>query len=223
MRRLLPAIALVLSSCAAPEFPVAKMVQEWAEYMNRDHKLEPGDLVEITAFQQPELTQEILISSEGSVSLRRLEKPVRAVGRPVAEFRDEVQRAYAELIPNVEVSVNLKTPRLQSVYVGGEVKTPSAVPWHGDLTIVQAIAAAGSFDITAKSSDVLLVRPEKGREPRMIRVNTNAIIDGLVPDFPLLPGDVVWVQTSGIADVGNWVELYIRRLLPIYPGVAIPL
>jgi hypothetical protein len=30
----------------------------------------------------------------------------------------------------------------------------------------------------------------------------------------VLPGVVILCATSAIADAGNWVELYIRRLLP---------
>ena len=36
--------------------------------------------------------------------------------------------------------------------------------------------------------------------------------------FLLLPGDVVYAQTSTIADLGNLVELYVRRLLPFSLG-----
>lgn len=218
------ALAVLLAGCAAPRFPVAKMVEEWAEYMNRDHVLVPGDILTITAFQEPDLTQEVVVSPEGTVNLKRLAQPVRAVDRKVSDFRADAQRAYAEVLPTVEVSVNLKTPLLKSVYVGGRVRRPIAVPWHSNLTITQAISAAGSFLITAKPSDVLVVRPERkannGSEPhpRSIRVNVTNILYGEEPDFILLPGDVVWCQTSGIADVGDWVELYIRRLLPIGPG-----
>ena len=38
------------------------------------------------------------------------------------------------------------------------------------------------------------------------------------PDFLLLPGDVVYAQPSSIAEAGNWVELWIRRLLPFRLG-----
>lgn len=223
MRRLLLLLtAFVLGSCAAPPFPVADMVREWAEYMNRDHQLVPGDVLVVTAFQKPELTQEVVVSPHGSINLKRLEKPVRAIDRSVSDFRLSVQDAYAGLDPSIEISVNLKAPNVKAVYVGGEVQRPSAVPWHSNLTIGQAIAAAGSFRITAKSSDVLVVRSASAeRESRSIRVNVNAIIAGEQPDLPLVPGDVVWAQNSAIAQVGDWVELYIRRLLPINPGVSV--
>ena len=221
-RVLLAAVCLLASGCAAPPFPVTEMVQEWASYMNRDHELVPGDVLVVTAFQKPELTQEVVVSAEGAVSLKRLEEPVRATGQTVSAFRAAVQAAYEELVPTVEVSVNLKTPNIKSVYVGGEVRRPAAVPWHSNLTISQAIAAAGSFLITAKSSDVLLVRPTEDGAGRSIRINVNEILVGEQADFPLLPGDVVWAQNSAIAQVGDWVELYIRRLLPIGgPGVTV--
>jgi hypothetical protein len=38
------------------------------------------------------------------------------------------------------------------------------------------------------------------------------------PDFLLLPGDVVYAQTSAVADVGNLVELYVRRMMPFQLG-----
>jgi len=55
------------------------------------------------------------------------------------------------------------------------------------------------------------------------RVNAEQILFEASPDFLVLPGDVVFCQTSGIADAGNWVELYIRRLLPFQiGGLAVP-
>ncbi|MEM7204683.1 MAG: polysaccharide biosynthesis/export family protein [Planctomycetota bacterium] len=225
MKRVVLAVLPLLVGCAgAPPVPVEQMVQEWAAFMNRDHLLVPGDVLTISAFQQPELTQEVTVSAEGSVSLTRLANPVRAAGRPVAEFRAAVESSYAELLPSVEVSVNLKKPNVKSVFVAGEVNRPGAVPWSSQLTITMAVAAAGGFQITAKDSDVLLVRPVADGSPRTVRVNVWGVLKSREPDVPLLPGDVVWAQTSGIADVGNWVELWIRRLLPFQvAGPAIPI
>ena len=225
MKKLVPTVALLLlAGCgSAPPVNVGKMVQEWSMFMNRDHLLVPGDVLTITAFQMPELTQVVTVSPEGTVSLKRLKKSIRAVDRPVAEFRAEVQRSYADVMPTVEVSINLTKPNLKSVFVSGRVRRPGPVPWSSSLTIAQAVSAAGGFAITAKPTDVLLMRPgsgSSGPSPRSIRINVQAILFGHQADVPLLPGDVVWAQTSAIADVGDWVELYIRRLLPINPGIG---
>ena len=76
-------------------------------------------------------------------------------------------------------------------------------------------------DLTAKGSDVRILR-NANPKPRTFRVNYDEILFSASPDFILLPGDVVFCQTSGIADAGNWVELYIRRMLPIpITGVSV--
>ncbi len=220
------AALLALASCSvAPPFPVETMVQEWAAYMNSDHVLVPGDQLTISAFDNESLTQEVTVSPSGVVTLRRLPGSLRAAGRTVSEFRGAVEQAYEEILTGVELSINLTNPNPATVFVAGEVYNPGPVPWTSSLTIAQAVSAAGGFQITAKPTDVLVVRKEPASgAPRTVRVNVDAILYGKSPDFPVLPGDVVWCQTSGIADAGNWVELYIRRLLPIgVTGAAIPI
>ena len=106
----------------------------------------------------------------------------------------------------------------QSVYVCGEVNRPGPVPFVPGLTMTQSIAAAGSFQITVKHSDVRILRINADGTQRTFRVNMNAVLLDEWPDFLLLPGDVVYAQTSTVADIGNLVELYIRRMLPFQLG-----
>lgn len=223
--RHLPAafLALLYAGCAAPAFDAQGMVREWGSYMQQDHVLVPGDVLAISCFQVPELTQEVVVSPSGSVTLLRLPNSLKAIGRKVSEFRKLVEEAYTQIQPGAEISVNLKTANERSVYVAGEVQDPGAIPWVSNMSVARSIAAAGGFLITVKSSDVLLVRPDPvDQKPRSIRVDVNAILAGESPDFLLLPGDIVWCQTSFIADMGNFVELYIRRLLPFsITGVSV--
>lgn len=210
--------ALAAAGCSsAPPFDAAKMIVEWESYMNQDHVLVPGDQLTIVfpGVGAAEVPQQTVVTAEGTVSIPRIPQPIKAIGRKLSEFRLIAQQALAEANAGLEILVYLTKPLEKAVYVGGEVRTPSAVPWNAHMTVSRAIAAAGSFLITAKDTDIFVVRPDPGtRAPRSIRVNVDDILHGKQPDFPLLPGDVVWAQTSSIADVGNWVELYIRRLLP---------
>ena len=63
---------------------------------------------------------------------------------------------------------------------------------------------------------MLRVSPDGSQ--RTFRVDLAGVLRAEYPDFLLLPGDVIYCQTSSIAEVGNWVELWIRRLLPIQVG-----
>lgn len=222
MKRTALAALLFVSACAAPPFPVQEMVKEWAAHLERDHALIPGDVLSISIWKEPEYTQEVTVTPEGTVNLLNVADPVRAVGLTTAQFRQQVTELYSRAVNDAQVSVSLKTPSTQTVFVLGEVNDAGMFPWTSNLTLSKAVAAAGGFDITAKTSDVLVVRPEPSGAPRSIRVNLNDILYGESSDFPLLPGDVIYAQTSGVADVGNFVELYIRRLLPFsITGVSV--
>jgi protein involved in polysaccharide export with SLBB domain len=200
-------------------------VAEWAGYLDRDYVLKPGDRLTISVFEVAELTQDVIVATNGQVNLIRIEQPLRAAGRSIAGFRKEVEEAYLlKGFRSAEVSVTLKEVGASSIYVAGEVRDPGAIAYDANLTLLKAVSAVGGFSITAKTSEVIIARKDGRERNRSYRVNLNEIIWGKSPDFPLLPGDVVWVQTSGVADVGNFVELYIRRMLPFNFGtVAIPI
>ena len=202
---------------SAPPFDPRKMVSEWDSYMNRDHILVPGDQLTVVfpGMGNAETPQQTVVSAEGTVTIPRVPEPIRAVGRKVSEFRRLVQESLTQANAGLEVLIYLTKPLEKAVYVGGEVRTPSAIAWHSSMTVTRAIAAAGSFLITAKDTDVFVVRPDPTTNaPRSIRINVDSIVHGKEVDFVLLPGDIVWAQTSTIADLGNLVELYVRRLLP---------
>jgi polysaccharide export outer membrane protein len=220
--RRLGALALWLlfgtAACSAPPFDTDRMVSEWAEYMQRDYVLRPGDTVTVTVYQNEDLTQEVVVSPLGTVNLRRLAEPFRASDLTIGGFRAKVQQAYAAVVNDAEVSVTLTQVSASSVYVAGEVRRAGPIAWVQGMTAGQAIAAAGGFLITAKDSDVRILRSSGSPAANTYRVDMESVLYDGGPDFLLLPGDIVFCQTSGIADVGNWVDLYIRRLLPINPG-----
>jgi protein involved in polysaccharide export with SLBB domain len=141
---------------------------------------------------------------------------MRAAGLPIAGFRARVQEAYKLKLKDAEVSVLLLEAAAKSVYVAGEVKTAGAIAYTPGLTLLQALATAGGMELTAQPEAVIVSRKDGKGRIGAYRIDVEAIIyQPQAPDFLLLPGDVVFVSTSGIADVGNWVELYIRRLIPL--------
>lgn len=216
---------VLLAACSsAPPFDAKAVATEWAAYMQRDYSLRPGDRLSVQVSQPGSATadgdvlQEIIVSPTGTIDLRRLPAPLQVSGRSVGAVRTLVQDAYKKEFTNPRVSVSLMEAAAQSIYVCGEVLRPGPVPFQAGLTMTQAIAAAGSFNITIKESDVRILRIAPDGTQRTFRVNLSSVLFDEQPDFLLLPGDVVYCQTSGIADVGNAVDLYVRRLLPFSLG-----
>lgn len=213
-------LALLAACTSAPPFDAKAVALEWAAYMQRDYSLRPGDRLAVQVSQpgadtpDSDVAQEVIVSPTGTIDLRRLPAPLQVAGRSVGAVRTLVLDAYKQEFTNPRVSISLLEAAAQSVYVCGEVLRSGPVPFQAGLTMTQAIASAGSFHFTAKESDVRILRIAPDGTQRTFRVDMQSVLLDEQPDFLLLPGDVVYCQTSTIADLGNLVDLYVRRLLP---------
>lgn len=220
-------VLLFATACAAPPFDAAAVAREWAIYMQRDYTLRPGDRLEVRVDQLADASgrdplQEVLVSPTGSIDLVSLPAPLQVSGKTISAARTLILEAYKHRFAEPRVNVRLAEASAQSVYVCGEVADAGALAYVPGMTMTQAIAAAGSFEYTIKHSDVRILRINPDGTQRTFRVNMESVLLDEQPDFLLLPGDVVYCQTSTIADLGNLVDLYIRRLLPFsITGVSV--
>ncbi|GIV09540.1 MAG: hypothetical protein KatS3mg019_1631 [Fimbriimonadales bacterium] len=97
-----------------------------------------------------------------------------------------------ELQPGDQVTVPFRSAR-QFIVVRGGVNRPGLVNYAENMTLTQAIEAAGGPKANAILERVVILRPtERGRQQR-ITVNLLAVAQGARPDEPLLPGDTVEV------------------------------
>ena len=146
MRRLVVALAtqLPFAACSsAPPFDAKAVVQEWAAYMNQDHTLVPGDVLEIDI---PDLvgspSVRVAVSSEGAVSLPKLDRSIVTTNKTVAQFRQEVVEAYRRQSFSVSsVTVTLSAPSAKSVYVCGDAKRMAP---DVQKTLVEIVQREGS-------------------------------------------------------------------------------
>lgn len=113
-----------------------------------------------------------------------------------------LKRRDIAYIPNIEE---------QKVYVIGEVGSPRIVPFREKpLTVAGAIADAGGFKISARKSNIKVIRG--GTEsPTLITIDFNRITRGDgVENIALHSGDIVFVPASF---VGEWNKI-LRQITP---------
>jgi polysaccharide export outer membrane protein len=110
----------------------------------------------------------------------------------------------------------LYVPRsLVQVYVGGEVGRPGLVALQGEMTTLQAVLQAGGTLRTGKMNEILLLRKSGHDKPLLMRLDLRKVLSGQ-QDQPLQPFDVVYVPKTKIASVNQFVEQYIRNVLPLH-------
>jgi len=109
---------------------------------------------------------------------------------------------FTKLMQTGDVSQNLKlepgdsvvAPLADLVYVQGEVKTPGAVKYMQDLTVLMAISQVGGFTPRAAGGRVDILRG-KGEKKERIRVDVDKVSRAPEdnPDVLLKPNDIVLV------------------------------
>jgi protein involved in polysaccharide export with SLBB domain len=106
--------------------------------------------------------------------------------------------------------------------VAGEVNKPGMVNLTGPMTVLQSIAEAGGFKDSARKSQVIIIRKSPEKAPVTIVTDLEDAVygDNKVQNIALAPYDIIYVPKSAIANVNQFVDLYIRRNIPIPFGLT---
>jgi polysaccharide export outer membrane protein len=168
------------------------------------YTLGPQDQLKITVFDEPELSNIYRVDSDGYITFPMLNR-VAASGLTPSELQDRVRTMLASgYIRNPQVRVEVEGYKSQSVIVGGEVRAPGKIPMTGTMSLIEALAAAGSPTSSA-SSEVTVSRQKKGpngvvtneNDVEILRVNLREIQLGRAGrDIQLQDGDIVNVPKA---------------------------
>lgn len=185
-----------------------------------EYRIQPGDQLDIKLFYNPELNEQLTVRSDGRITLQ-LVNDVVAAGLTPAELTAQLNKAYSAELENPKVAVIVRTSAGDKVYVDGEVNRAGLVTMPGPMTVLQAISQAGGIKETAKTDQVLVLR--KGGDGKMgaIRVNLEDLQGrDSAAEIYLKPNDIVYVPKSAIANVNTWIDMYIRKNIPLPIGLG---
>lgn len=106
---------------------------------------------------------------------------------------------------------------LQNVFVFGAVKTPGPIPMkNGQLTLHQAVAAAGGLGDTSYDRNIRIIRSLSPTRGELIVVDLDRILAGESRPFQLMDGDIVYVPKDFVA---NWNQA-INEILPTLQAIG---
>jgi polysaccharide biosynthesis/export protein len=195
-------LILALAACAGrssyPDPPAAPApVAEGA----LDYLIEPLDTLSIFVWRAPDLSTTALVRPDGRISVPLLEDTL-AAGRTTTELAADLQDRFMPFVqePLVTVSVvglGFSTGSLQAVRVVGEARSPGAVPYQDDLSVLDLMVAAGGLGEFAAGNRALLIR-RNDQDESVYGLRLTDLLEGgdMSVDVPLLPGDVVLIPRS---------------------------
>lgn len=190
----------------------------YADWSDSDYRyrISAGDELSLRFLLNPDLNTGVLVGPDGR-GVFPLISGVRVADMTVEEANGVLSRAYAQILRRPDVQVLITAYGSSQVYVGGEVRTPGVYPIRGQLTPAQAVMMAGGLATSARLGRVAIIRQRPNGQILVKHIDLKAYLSkgqGIGP-FTILPGDLIFVPRSSIAEVDLFVDQYITGLLPL--------
>ena len=120
----------------------------------------PQDVLTVTVFNEPQLSGQFRVDSDGQFNYPFLGR-IAASGSTPRDIAALLKLKLADgYLRNPQVAVEVAQFRSQSVFVMGEVRTPGKYIQSGPVTVIEALAQAGSTTLSA-GNVVLILHPKE--------------------------------------------------------------
>jgi len=159
-------------------------------------KLGPGDLLEVTVYNVPELASKARVSNAGDIYLPLIDY-VHVDGLTQEEAQALIEKRLEDggFVRNPHVTIFVDEAASQGVTVLGEVSRPGIYPDLGDHRLYQIVSEAGGFGPTA-SRKIAIIRRNQS-EPIRVDLPRN-LADDLSGNIEIMPGDTITVPRAPI-------------------------
>ncbi len=172
-------LATTLAGCSTAYKPAPPAFHEALQEV---YRLDAGDRLRITVFEQTDLTNTYEVDKAGYIAFP-LVGSVAARGHSIKEIEGAIAQRLAQgFIRNPDVSVEVD--RYRPFFIMGEVSNSGQYTYVPGMTVQNAIAISGGYSARAFQSDADITRQINGK-----------IMTGRVPiTDPILPGDTIYVR-----------------------------
>ena len=175
------------------------------EQRNPRYVIERQDELLLSFPLSPELNQTVTVQPDGYINLQN-GRSVHAQGLSVPELVDAIKAAYAGILHNPVVNVDLKDFQKPFFTVSGQVGKPGQYELRANITVAEAIAVAGGLAPTAKSQ-IFLFHRTSDQWFEVKKVNLKDLMHGknVDEDASLKPGDMIFVPETFITKFRKYV------------------
>jgi polysaccharide biosynthesis/export protein VpsN len=161
---------------------------------SEQYRLGAGDLIQISVYDEPDLSTEVRIGLSGDISYPLL-GDVTVAGLSPKDLEEKlVKRLKGPYLLNPSVTVSIVEYR--PFYVTGEVEKPGGYSFHPGLTVDKAISIAGGFTERASKSKIFVQHDNSGSTNVSLQGRRDEQRTQLKLYDVVQPGDVITVEQS---------------------------
>jgi polysaccharide export outer membrane protein len=164
-------------------------------------RIAAGDLLDISVFDNPELTQQVRVGADGKAQLALIGS-TQLAGLTGQEASEMVARELREhnFLVRPQVNVLIKEYSSQGVSVIGEVQHPGIYQVLGPRTLLDVVSMAGGLTNVADTR--ITVKRRTGTEENVtVNLKNDDAQSSLSNNVQIYPGDLVMVPRAGLVYV----------------------
>ncbi len=157
------------------------------------YQLNPGDILQISVWNEEALQQEVLVLPDGTISFP-LVGILEVANRTPGQVQKEIKEKLSKLIPDPEINLTVRAVEGNNIFIIGKVVRPGRFPMSSPTDVVQALSLAGGFTPYANSENIQILR-RSGTKQKVIKFDYSKISDGraLESNILLQSGDTIVV------------------------------
>ena len=169
------------------------IAQQDAEAAKPSYTIQPGDKLQISVWNEPDLQKEVLIAPDGGIAFP-LVGEMSAIGKSIVELREEIGERLSRYISEPIITVTIREVLGNKIFVIGQVNRPGQFVVNPMVDVMQALSMAGGTTAYASLNNISILR-RRGSRQISIPFRYGDISSGknLETNIVLQSGDVVIV------------------------------
>jgi polysaccharide biosynthesis/export protein len=183
------------------------------QHRNPRYKIQRDDVLFLTFSLSPEFNQTVTVQPDGYVNLQGA-GGLYIQGLTIPEAVEAFKGAYAKILHDPIIDVDLTDFQKPYFIVSGQVGKPGQYDLRYDTTVSEAIAIAGGFTPQAKTQIFLYHRVSEGWV-EVKKLNLKDILHGknVNEDAVMKPGDMIFVPEKFITNFRKYVPYSVGMYL----------
>jgi polysaccharide export outer membrane protein len=181
--------------------------QEQSTQVSNDYVIGAQDVLTVTCYDQSDLSGKFTVEADGTFTYPFIGR-VKAAGLTLRALEQQLKKQLVDegFFKNPQVTVAVDAYRSQKVFIVGEVRQPGSYTLSGDMSLIEALARAGSTLPSASGEAVIVhangaatgpILPTEGNEKDVEHVDLRELQNGLLTHNPMLrDGDTIFIPQA---------------------------
>jgi polysaccharide export outer membrane protein len=202
--------ASCVATVAAQQSPAAQSPQSTSgprlQERHPRYLLQPQDVLLLSFPLSPELNQTVTVQPDGYLNLQNVGS-IYAKGLTTPELVAALKQAYAGVLHDPIINVDIQDFRKPFFTVSGQVAKPGQYELRSDITVAEALAVAGGMTMTTAKTQIFLFHRTPDNMFEVKKVNMKEILSGknVNEDPAIQAGDMIYVPEKFIANFRKYV------------------